>query len=201
MDIDTDIDADDDPVIAEYNVYITPELKEQLILLQYPNRKRHSPYNAEQRALPSELRIKPKTGFVEVDIGVSTAANFDKIKGLQWGQSLKHAKDSKAKGFGLSSGFGKGNEEGSMKVLVSGGEGGRRKNEDADSERMLREFDEKLERGAVLTKQTLGGMIRRPEKDRPYHMVGTFRGSKYSLCHVHINHFLSSSDSFSRISC
>jgi DNA-directed RNA polymerase-3 subunit RPC5 len=117
---------------------------------------------------------------VEIDIGVSTAANFDKLKGLQWGQSLKHAKDSKAKGFGLSGGFGKGNEGGEMKVLVSGGRG-----REEDPERMLRAFEEKIERDAVLVKQTLGGMIRRPEVDRPYHMVGTFRGSEYfEICHV-----------------
>lgn len=170
-----EVDSDDDPVIAEYNIFVTPQLKEQLLLLQYPTRDRKSPYDAAHAALPSELRIKPKSGFVEVDIGVSTTANFDKIKGLQWGQALKHAKDSKAKGFGLSSGFGKGNEEGNMKVLV-GGEG-RRKNEDGDVERMLREFDSKMERGSVLVKQTLGGQIKRPEQDRPYHMVGTFKGS------------------------
>lgn len=170
-----EVDTDEDPVLAEYDIFLTPQLKEQLLLLQYPNRKRATPYNAEQRTLPSELRIKPKTGFVEIDIGVTTHVNFDKIKGLQWGQSLKHAKDSKAKGFGLSSGFGKGNEEGNMKVLVSGG----RRNDDSEGERGLREFDAKLERGAVLTKQTLGGRIRRPEEDKPYHMVGTVKGSEY----------------------
>ena len=178
--MEVDPPTDDDPVIAEYNVYMTPQLKEQLLLLQYHTRERSSPYNAASRALPSELRIKPKTGFMEVDIGVSTTANFDKIKGLQWGQALKHAKDSKAKGFGLSSGFGKGNVEGDMKVLVSGE--GRKKNEDADIERMMREFDTRLDSGRVLVKQTLGGQIKRPEQDRPYHMAGTFKGSEY--CHV-----------------
>ena len=110
MEIDP-VDAEDDPVIAEYDIFMTPQLNEQLLLLQYPNRKRDAPYDAASRALPSELRIKPHTGFVEVDIGVSTTANFDKIKGVQWGQALRHAKDAKAKGFGMSSGFGKGNEE------------------------------------------------------------------------------------------
>jgi DNA-directed RNA polymerase-3 subunit RPC5 len=177
-----DSDSDADPVIAEYNVFVTPQLKEQLYLLQYPSRARSTPYDAAHATLPSELRIKPKTGFLEVDIGATTRANFDKLKGLQWGQALRHTKDSKCKGFGLSSGFGKGNEEGNMKVLVSGNGEGRRRKDDGDVDRMLREFDTKIERGDVLVKQTLGGQIKRPEEGRPYYMVGTFRGSEY--CHV-----------------
>jgi DNA-directed RNA polymerase-3 subunit RPC5 len=192
VDDDTNSNTSDDPVVAEYNIFITPQMQEQLYLLQYPTRERKQPYTAANAALPNELRIKPKIGFVEVDIGVTTAANFDKIKGLQWGQALKHAKDSKAKGFGLSSGFGKGNEEGNMKVLVSGDGEGRRRKDDGDVDDMLREFETKKERGGVLVKQTLGGQIKRPEEGKPFYMCGTFRGSKY--CHVLLS-FLSSSPS------
>ncbi|KIW01820.1 hypothetical protein, variant [Verruconis gallopava] len=177
-----EVDSDDDPVVAEYNVYITPELKEQLYLLQYPTRKRQDPFNAEHGTLPTEMRVKPKTGFLEVDIGITPARRFDKLKGLQWGQALKHAKDAKAKGFGLSSGFGRGNElESGMKVLVSGSGSGKGKSGYEDP---LNDFEAQVERGGVLMKQTFGGTIKKPDEGRPYYMAGTFRGNELHLTEI-----------------
>jgi hypothetical protein len=45
---------DDDPVIAEYNVFITPRQLEQIYLLQYPNRNRSQAYNDRNGARPTD---------------------------------------------------------------------------------------------------------------------------------------------------
>lgn len=169
MDID---EEDEDPVIAEYDVFMAPELKHHLYLLQYPNRKRDSPYNNHNQTTPSELRIKPKVAFMELDIEVTAAANFDKFKGLQWGQALRHAKDSGSAGFGMSGGFGKGNR--STELIVSGRA---RKKGEEDVDKMLLEFDEMARRGRVLSKQTLGGQIMGPTEGKPIYMLGTFKES------------------------
>jgi DNA-directed RNA polymerase-3 subunit RPC5 len=166
---------DDDPVIAEYDVYITPEMAEQIFLLQYPNRSREQPYNARSNNEPVEIRMKPETGFVEMDIKTTTEINYDKAKGAAWGEALHTAKENGAPAFGIASGFGKGTtlETGfSTKKRASRGE--------RSVEGRLDAFYEAEEAGKVLNKQTLGGQIIKPEPGMPQYVLGAFRGSQSS---------------------
>jgi DNA-directed RNA polymerase-3 subunit RPC5 len=94
-------------VVAEYDIYITSS-SNPLYLLQYPNRKSSKPYTSAQSSSPSELRIKPKSGFIELDIPRQTDPLFDKVKGITWGDSMRLANESKTNAFGLAAGFGKG---------------------------------------------------------------------------------------------
>ncbi|KAE9973061.1 hypothetical protein BLS_003772 [Venturia inaequalis] len=148
------LDTEDDPVIAEYNVYITPELEEQVYLLQFPNRDRQQPYNSRTGAQPVEMRMKPKTNFMELDIATNVASNFDKSKGMLWGSAMKTANESGAAGFGK-----KARDPGQAHV-------GKTRSE---------RFDDANEAGKVLNKQTLGGQIVLPAEGKPMYMLGTFR--------------------------
>ena len=82
------VKADDDPVLAEYDVFLTPPIQEHIYLLQYPNRPRNRPYNNHYGATPHEMRIKPSSGFLEVDVKLNTQLNFNKYLGLKWGDAV-----------------------------------------------------------------------------------------------------------------
>jgi DNA-directed RNA polymerase-3 subunit RPC5 len=174
-------DEEDDPVIAEYNVFITPEIQEQVYLLQFPNRSREQPYNNRTGAQPVEMRMKPQTGFMELDIATNVTSNFDKSKGLLWGSAMKTANDSGAAGFGMASGFGKGSRG---NELFNPEKKGRKPRDPAappGASSRAKRFEEANEAGKVLNKQTLGGQIVLPAEGKPMYMLGTFRDSTSSL--------------------
>ncbi|XP_021763359.1 DNA-directed RNA polymerase III subunit RPC5-like [Chenopodium quinoa] len=66
-----EVDVEEDCVVAEYDVYYTPrDPATQLYVLQYPLRPSWRPYELEQRC--TEVRYKPKSGEVEVDLSIDT---------------------------------------------------------------------------------------------------------------------------------
>ena len=168
-------EEDDDPVLVEYEVYVTPRQLEQSLLLQYPNRDRSKPYG-QAGEKPVEMRVKLKTGFVEMDVETNVHSNFDKQKGVQWGESLNQAKETGVDFFGMASGFGKStrNEHFSTDASTSHANAG-------DMQQLLTDFKQSNEQGLVLNKQTLGGQIVRPENGKPNYMLGTFRGKELHL--------------------
>lgn len=169
---------DDDPVKAEYDVFITPKLAQDIYLLQYPNRERKYPYNERQGTKPTELRIKPKSGFIEVDIPLNVHDRFDKAKGTRWGNDLRKSKESGPESFGLSSGFIQ------YSNTTSGSHrSGRAEQVDEDSDQEMETlkrglFRESNDLGLVLNKQTLGGQIVHDEAGKPLYMLGAFRQSE-----------------------
>lgn len=169
--------SEEDPVVAEYDVFITPEMAEQVYLLQYPNRDRGLPYNDGTRMKPLEMRIKPKAGFIELDVPMHVHTNFDKRKGITWGEAVREAKDKGSASFGLSSGFGI--EHGRIRAPNRGLQGSRSDpsahQEDHDVvEDLLMSFEDANEKGHVLNKQTLGGQILKEEAGKPLYMLGAF---------------------------
>jgi DNA-directed RNA polymerase III subunit RPC5 len=173
-----DIDDDDDSIVAEYDVYITPESDEHIYLLQYPNRERGRPYNEDYNSAPTELRIKPRTGFMEVDVDFGIYHKyFDRAKGVTWGDSVNTAKESGLNAFGVASGFGKGGRTNDL--FAAGAQ--RRPADEATIDNMVSEFEDTAYKGSVLDRQTFGGQIIRPEERQPTYMLGAFRGSE---CHV-----------------
>ena len=162
----------DDPTVASWNVYMTPEIQERLLLLQYPERSRTQPYNDSNHQKPLELRIKPNTGMVEVDIPFNVHANYDKEKGVQWGEAMRKSRVLRDGGtYGLAGGLGVGattkKDEDEM-------------DEDAiPQETLLANFEDANNKGHVLNKQTLGGQIVEPKDGDPIYMLGTFVGSQF----------------------
>lgn len=164
----------DDPTVASWEVYMTPEMQERLLLLQYPERSRTQPYNDATQQKPLELRIKPKTGMVEVDIPINVHTNYDREKGVQWGEALRNSRVLKEGGsYGVAGGLGIG--------------GVPKKDEDEMEEDaiphdvLLANFEDANNKGHVLNKQTLGGQIVEPKDGDPSYMLGTFRGSRFHL--------------------
>lgn len=173
-------DVEDDPVIAEYNVYITPRQLEQIYLLQYPNRSRSQAYNDRNGARPTDFRLKPQAGFVEMDIGMNPTANFNKFQSLVWGEAMRKARQQnggKDATFGAAAGFAAGK--------TGKGRGGREgtgaANGDMSVEQGLARFQEAVGREQVFAKQTLGGQILQDETGNPNYMLGAFRGGEFFL--------------------
>jgi DNA-directed RNA polymerase-3 subunit RPC5 len=168
------VDEENDPVIAEYDVYMTPELQEQIYLLQYPNRDRDKPYtNASDTA--AGVRIKPKSGFMEIDTETNVHISFDKKKGVIWGEALRQTKESGTDSFSIASGFGKG-----ARAEHFGPDTTATRSDGDATQRLLKDFDRANDGGHVLNKQTLGGPIARTSKGKNILMLGAFRGGTHS---------------------
>ncbi|KAH7312417.1 Sin-like protein conserved region-domain-containing protein [Stachybotrys elegans] len=178
MDIVADGDAaksstideeDDDPITATYNVFLNPALPHgrRLLVMQHPNRTDKYP-----RPAPTELRLKARSGMVEVDVPVDHSVAYDREKGLKWGRTLQASMAAKNGGsHGLAGGFGFG------AVQQRGGK--KRGEEDEDAHL---DWNEAMRQHKVLTTQTLGGQY--PDADEVQYMVGVFQGMDLHLTPV-----------------
>lgn len=164
---------DEDPVTAEYDVFITPDLAEKIYLLQYPIRNREQPYNDRHGAMPTEMRIKPGAGFMEMDVEMNASVNFNKRQGLVWGDAMRKAQAAGVSTFGAAAGF--------APVPVPRGRGAGSRGGEAQEQSMdssLARFQDAVNRGNVFRKQTLGGQIVKDETGlQPNYMLGAFVGS------------------------
>lgn len=188
-----------DPVIQEYDVYLTTPLLQQLYLLQYPNRARDHTF--VRHAYPESMRMKPTSGFMEMDLPVHFT-NFDKLRGLKWGEALQELKEEGSAGLGIAGGFGgpsgrmtglrarKPKSEAATTTIEGANAatdiGGDVEGLEDESEliQSLENFDESVKRGRVLNKQTLGGQILKYEEGQPIYMLGAFRESKSGAVHM-----------------
>ncbi len=167
-----DADADGDPIVASYPVFLKAGLPahQKLLALQWI-------YRAYPKELPkaAELRVKPGTGMVELDIPADTTLAYDRIKGKEWGVALANSTKAKAGGsHGLAGGFGIGGAQ-------NRGRGGGKPGADEDGSGAGGGDDsmswEQAEReGKVLKNLTLGGICYSPDGAR--YMVGVFQGGK-----------------------
>jgi DNA-directed RNA polymerase-3 subunit RPC5 len=167
---------DPDPIKASYDVYIKPGISgdRQVYVLQFPNRHAKQHYSQENDSKPFDLRIKPESGMVEVDVPIDVYRNYDRQKGVTWGDAAK--KSSLAKGggsHGMPGGFGIGGAQPNAR-----GRGRAEAEDDTNEERLLEDFDGAVQRGQVLKKQTLGGQFVLKEDTSPQYMIGVWREGK-----------------------
>ncbi|KAL2362083.1 hypothetical protein RJZ56_005024 [Blastomyces dermatitidis] len=192
--IDTTTPPTADPVIASYDIYIT-DSQIRRFLLQYPDRQATQPYNAATQQKPTELRLKPRTGLVEVDIPINTHVNYDERKGLRYGNALKKSRVIAEGGsMGMAGGFNTGGRaKGAVGAGAGAGASGMDDGEDGmtmmgkrrqqifagDEEGLMDYEDEKA--GVIMTTQTLGGRIKEPVDGDPVYMLGAFRENEFHL--------------------
>lgn len=162
---------EDDPVIAEYDIFINPTIASagQLYMLQYPNRPKEKPYDATSQQ-PVAMRVKPDSGFVEIDLSVDTQSNFDREKGVRWGHAVQESHAEGFASFGLSSGLG----SKSARPVVH-------KETDGESREILimdrlDRFATTEARGEVMNKMVVGGQILKHEPGMPHYMLGSVQG-------------------------
>lgn len=161
----------DDPVVASYDVYLTDSQIARYVF-QFPDRDREpeigGPYNESTAQKPTVLRLKPKTGLVEIDVPINTSPGYyDTSKGIKYGEALRDSRVLKGGGaFGLAGGF---NPNGPGRVKMEGGSA-----DTMDDARSL-----KMQ--TILRTQTLAGRIKDAHEGDPMYMLGAFRGSKFRI--------------------
>lgn len=166
---------EDDPVVATFNVFVNPT--------NPPHRKIHILHQSVRYdegatpafpRVPTELRLKPDSGVVEVDVPLDMMDNYDRDKGMQYGRALRDTADGKGSGaqHGLAGGFG------------IGAPAGVRKGSERDRERRNGDWVDEVRADRVLKNQTLGGII---SKQEPLtYMIGIFQGGKNLLPPSHL---------------
>ncbi|KAF1982224.1 hypothetical protein K402DRAFT_363436 [Aulographum hederae CBS 113979] len=176
---------DDDPVVATYDVFLCPEVLEKLYLLQYVNRDRENdaPYTEEFGTKPLEVRMKPLSGYLEMDIPLPTD-HMDKAKAARWGEAMNVAKEEgKGSTFGVSGGLVPPRGARTAAPRPAGG-ADRLDIDREDAGDALRNFDQALEEGKVLNHMTIGGNIKKHQPMEPNYMVGVFRENQLHLTKV-----------------
>ncbi|CAH1794623.1 unnamed protein product, partial [Owenia fusiformis] len=85
------MDAEEDPVVHEVNVYLSKSLADNLYLLQYPVRPSSMTYDD---VTTLAARMKPEQQKIELELRVNTAsANYSKSKGEQIALNVDGAQD------------------------------------------------------------------------------------------------------------
>ncbi|CAK7339542.1 unnamed protein product [Dovyalis caffra] len=77
MDVDKEEEEEEDVVVREIDVYFTPSVdpNTQLYVMQYPLRPCWRPYELDERC--EEVRVKPESAEVEVDLSIDDTKNYD----------------------------------------------------------------------------------------------------------------------------
>lgn len=163
---------DDDPVVASYDVFLTDPLasstsdsSSRLFVLQYPLqfRQHYKPYNAANGQAPTSLRVKPHTGFIEVDVPVVTHKYYNEDTGKKYAKAVVESRIVQHGGsHGLAGGFANGPLQPT----------------DTSSQ------DQPPRLAAPLHSQTLGGKIVTPSQRDPTYLVGCLQGNQIHLSHL-----------------
>lgn len=165
---------DADPVVASYDIFLTNSDISRYVL-QYLDRPTGHAYDDSNGQKPTSLRLKPKTGLVEVDVPINTRLNYDIGKGVKYGDALKKSKSTREGGaYGMAGGF-------SATGAREGQGGGAAK---VKAENKVKSEDVGMAPGdqtPLLKVQTLGGRIKTPEDGDPVYMLAAFRGGMLSL--------------------
>ena len=157
-------------VTAKYRLFINKPTGKRAMLMQYPNRKVGQEYRAASGNKPLEIRIKPKCGLVEVDIPVDIRTNYDKEKGVQYGEAMRTSGLLQDGGsYSLGGGLGVGPKTRLKNDRqVSPPEG-------PSHEKLLENFDDANNKGHVMNKITLGGHIHPFKNGDPMYLAATFK--------------------------
>ena len=163
-------------ILKQYRLFINPT-KMRTMLVQYPNRELGQEYREANGQKPLELRIKPKCGVVEVDIPLNIHVNFDKAKGIEYGEAMRTSRHLQQGGsYGLAGGLGVGPKLSAKDIRRAP------MPEGPSKEKLLENFDDANNKGHVMNKITLGGRIVPFKDGSPIYMHVTFKDGKQCSC-------------------
>jgi DNA-directed RNA polymerase-3 subunit RPC5 len=183
-------DGDDpnDPVVADYDVYITERSENELFVLQFIGRPAEQHFTGA--SAPTELRIKPKSGYIEADVPMNIHQNYDRQKGVKFGEALRKTREFGQTTYGPAAGFERAMPRSTKRPGATTADDGDAEdaapsnaidNNDDNVEEYVKHFDDANEKGHVLNTVTWGGRIIPDEDWKPQYMVGAFRGKQLNL--------------------
>ena len=161
-------------IITKYRLLINKPTGKRAMLMQYPNRKVGQEYRAATGSQPLEIRIKPKSGLVEVDIPVEVHANYNRERGVDYGEAMRKSRllqdgGSYSLGGGLSIGPGPTPKNDRQAHPPEG----------PSREKLLENFEDANNKGHVMNKITLGGHIHPFKNGDPIYMAATFKEGEF----------------------
>lgn len=161
-------------VVKKYRLFINKPTGKRAMLIQYPNRNIRQEYRTACGNKPSEVRIKPKCGLVEVDIPVNPHIEYNKEKGVEYGEAMRKSRLLQEGGsYSLGGGLGiapKGASRPDRVVPLPEG---------PSHEKLLENFDDANNKGHVMNKITLGGQVYPFKNGDPIYMTATFKDGEY----------------------
>lgn len=163
---------DDDPVVASYDVVLTDSDVSRYVF-QYVDREHDRPYNDQENQRPIQLRLKPRTGLIEVEVPISTRENYDVNKGMRYGDAVNKSRSARDGGaYGMAGGFTAGSGTAAA--------GGRVKME-ANGDVEILDNKRAVDSASLIRVQSLGGRIKPSEEGDPVYMLATFTDSTLVL--------------------
>ncbi|KAG8527629.1 uncharacterized protein KY384_007782 [Bacidia gigantensis] len=149
----------------------TNQSSKRVLLLQYPCYGPDFLRRERRMKQPVEVRMKPKSGVIEIDLPVAMNAGYDMEKGAIFAEALSKAKDpQRSVSYGLAGGLGisakrsfRDNED-----VVMGGTRGNGSPDDSEN-------DEKIK--PVMNRFTLGGRIVPFQDGDPIYMTAMYEGT------------------------
>lgn len=161
-------------VVAKYRLFINKPTGKRAMLMQYPNREVGQEYRATSGNKPLEIRIKPKCGLVEVEIPVNIHVNYDKERGVEYGEAMRKSRLLQEGGsYSLGGGLGIGPK------AISKSDRRAPAPEGPSHEKLLENFDDANNKGHVMNKITLGGQIYPFKNGDPIYMAATFKDGEH----------------------
>jgi hypothetical protein len=166
---------DDDPVVASYDVLLTDSDVSRYVF-QYVDREHDRPYNDQENQRPIQLRLKPRTGLIEVEVPISTRENYDVNKGMRYGDAVMKSRSARDGGaYGMAGGFTAGSGTAAA--------GGRIKME-ANGDVEILDNKRAVDSASLMRVQSLGGRIKPSEEGDPVYMLATFTDKNLHLSPV-----------------
>lgn len=98
-------EVDYGPILNQFDVMLN-KTDYMVVVCRFPNRNRDQPYNEASGMKPLEIRLKPKCGLMQIDVPMDVYRNFNREKGVEYGEAMKGSKLLQKGGdYGLAGGF------------------------------------------------------------------------------------------------
>ena len=165
---------EDDPVEKEWAVCMNPNSRNRhMVVLRYPHRNSGNPYLDRNNQQPLEIRIKPKSGLVEVDIPLPVhQRTYDRHQGLRYGEAMgKNEVIQSGGSFGVRGGLGNANFNGRRFNATEGFPSTIETLQDDQ----LRLTEDSGDEGRVMNRITMAGIISPWEETDPLYFLATFK--------------------------
>ncbi|KAL8760937.1 MAG: hypothetical protein Q9184_002905 [Pyrenodesmia sp. 2 TL-2023] len=164
--------------LINYKMVYMVDPNHRLLILRFPNRRPDQEFADVNRNKPLELRIKPKYGFVELDVPITFMSDRDAFKADNIQRAMmQSAIIQKGGSYGMAGGFGV-NEEPALTKKTKG-----KAKDSARTEDIAPPDPEQLGPWEF-NKITLSGMIQRYDDTKPRLMAGVFKGNVLYLSHI-----------------
>lgn len=168
---------ENDPVEKEWAIILNPPPdNRRVVVLRYPHRGSGDPYLARKGQKPMEIRIKPRSGLVEVDVPLHIhQKTYDKHRGLMYGGAMRRSEIIQAGGsFGVRGGLGNATTTNKRPVGQRVPSLGAEPSEDD----LLDDFEQASADGHVMNKITLAGVVAPWEEIDPVYFLAIFKQSR-----------------------